>query len=67
MLRPDITQLWRSIVLALSMKYFVLKFTISSEGVLAGDQWWPRTSGGRLRLAHVTTHVLHHKFGRRAA
>ena len=31
--------------------------------VLAGDQWWPATSGGRLRLAQAVKHVLHHKFG----
>ena len=31
--------------------------------VLAGDQWWPRTRGGRLRLVHAITHVLHHNFG----
>ena len=29
--------------------------------LLAGDQWWPHTSGGRLRLAHAITHVLQHK------
>ena len=26
--------------------------------VLACDQWWPRTSGGRLRYAHAITHLL---------
>ena len=31
--------------------------------LLAGDQRWPRTSSGRLRLAHAITRVLHHKFG----
>ena len=31
--------------------------------VLAGNQWWPHTSGGRLRLAHAITHVSHHRFG----
>ena len=31
--------------------------------VLAGDQWWPRTSGGRLRFAHAITHLLRHRFG----
>ena len=31
--------------------------------LLAGDQWWPRTSGGRLRFAHAPTHLLRHRFG----
>ena len=31
--------------------------------VLAGDQWWPRTSGGRLRFANAITHLLRHRFG----
>ena len=26
-------------------------------------QWWPRTSGGRLRFAHAITHLLRHRFG----
>ena len=30
--------------------------------LLAGDQWWPRTSGGRLRFAHAITHLLRHRF-----
>ena len=33
------------------------------ETLLAGDQWWPRTSGGRLRFAHTITHLLRHRFG----
>ena len=33
------------------------------HNVLAGDQWWPRTSGGRLRFAHAITHLLRHRFG----
>ena len=31
--------------------------------ILAGDQWWPRTSGGRLRFAHAVTHLLRHRIG----
>ena len=31
--------------------------------LLAGNQWWPRTSGGRLRLVHAIKHLLHHKVG----
>ena len=30
---------------------------------MAGDQWWPRTSGCRLRLADAMTHVMHYEFG----
>ena len=26
--------------------------------VLAGDQWWPRTSGGRLRFVRAITYLL---------
>ena len=37
--------------------------TLWLEDVLAGDQWWPRTSGGRLRFAHAITHLLRHRFG----
>ena len=33
------------------------------KNILAGDQWWPRTSGGRLRFAHAITHLLRHRFG----
>ena len=31
--------------------------------LLAGDQWWPRTSGGRLRFEHAVMHLLRHRFG----
>ena len=30
--------------------------------LLAGDQWWPRTSVGRLRFAHAITHLLRQRF-----
>ena len=31
--------------------------------VVAAYQWWPRTSGGRLRFAHAITHLLRQSFG----
>ena len=31
--------------------------------ILAGDQRWPRTSGGRLRFARAITYLLRHRFG----
>ena len=31
--------------------------------LLAGDQWWPHTSGGRLRFAQAVMHLLRHRFG----
>ena len=31
--------------------------------VLAGDQWWPRTSGGRLRFVRTITYLLRHRIG----
>ena len=31
--------------------------------ILAGDQWWPRTSGGHLRLAQALTYLLRHRLG----
>ena len=31
--------------------------------VLAGNQRWSRTSGGRMRLAHAIMHVLNNKVG----
>ena len=33
------------------------------EHVLAGDQWWPRTSGGRLRSVRAITYLLRHRIG----
>ena len=38
-------------------------YTAKTHSVLAGDQWWPRTSGGRLRFAHAITHLFRHRFG----
>ena len=35
----------------LSVKFLLLL------SVLAGDQWWPRTSGGRLRFAYAVTQI----------
>ena len=34
-----------------------------TKALLAGNQWWPRTSGGRLRFARAITHLLSHRFG----
>ena len=31
--------------------------------VLAGDLWWPRTSGDRFRFVRAITYLLHHRFG----
>ena len=31
--------------------------------LLAGDQWWPRTSGGRLRVVRAVTYLLRHRIG----
>ena len=39
------------------------QYACTLEMLLAGDQWWPRTSGGRLRFAHAITHLLRHRFG----
>ena len=33
------------------------------NAILAGDQWWPHTSGGRLRFAHAISHLLRHRLG----
>ena len=33
------------------------------QAILAGDQWRPRTSGGRLHFEHTITHLLRHRFG----
>ena len=35
----------------------------NGETVLAGDQWWPRTSGGRLRFVRANTYLLRHRIG----
>ena len=35
----------------------------TGKTVLAGDQWWPRTSGGRLRFAHAITHLSRRRLG----
>ena len=41
-----------------------MKFIVPlNVGLLASDQCWPHTSGGRLRRAHAIKHVLHHIFG----
>ena len=32
-----------------------------SKMLLAGDQWWPHTSGGRLRSARAITYLLRHR------
>ena len=29
--------------------------------VLAGDRWWPRTSGGCFRFARAITYLLRHR------
>ena len=34
---------------------------IKSVGILAGDQWWPRTSGGCLRFVRAITYLLRHR------
>ena len=46
-------------------KMFASNVTLLANilAILAGDQWWPRTSGGRLRCAHAITHLLRHRFG----
>ena len=31
--------------------------------LLAGDQWWLRPSGGRLRFVRSITYLLRHRFG----
>ena len=36
---------------------------MSTHNILADDQWWPRTKGGRLRFARAITYLLRHKFG----
>ena len=41
----------------------IISFDFTEKSLLAGDQWWPRTSGGRLRFAHAITHLLRHRFG----
>ena len=41
----------------------LLRSLRSRCAILAGDQWWPRTSGGRLRFAHAISHLLRHRFG----
>ena len=33
------------------------------KNILAGDQWWPRTSGGRLRSVQAITYLLCHRIG----
>ena len=33
------------------------------ELLMAGDQWWPRTSGSRFRYARAITYLLRHRFG----
>ena len=42
-------------------------FTAEAKAIdlalLAGDQLWPRTSGGRLHFAHAITYLLRHRFG----
>ena len=43
--------------------FFKVEFPTKDMTVLAGDQWWPRTSGGRLRYAHAITHLLRYRFG----
>ena len=37
--------------------------TVEKEILLAGDQWWPHTSGGRLRFVRAITYLLRHRFG----
>ena len=56
----------RGIVLPVpSMKKLKLHFIIilPFNLVLAGDQWWLRTSGGRFRFARAITYLLRHRFG----
>ena len=31
--------------------------------LLAGDQWWPRTSGGRVRFVRAVMYLLCHRIG----
>ena len=33
------------------------------RAVLAGDQWWPRTSGSRVRSVRAMTYFLRHRIG----
>ena len=41
-----------------------ITFIYKDETVLAGDQWWPRTSGGRLRFLRAITYLFRHRIGK---
>ena len=45
--------------------YVVANALVTSgfDTLLAGDQWWPRTSGGRLRFIRAITYLLRHIIG----
>ena len=49
------------------MEIHILKQLHKTESnlcsLLAGDQWWPRTSGGRLRFVLAITYLLRHRIG----
>ena len=38
-------------------------YEMYSIAILAGDQWWPRTSGGRLRFVRAKAYLLRHRIG----
>ena len=46
----------------ISNEVHVSVFLFFRHPVLAGDQWWPRTIGGRLRFARAITYLLHNRF-----
>ena len=46
-----------------SLLFSVELYRCCTKTLLADDQWWPRTSGGRLRFARAITYLLHHRFG----
>ena len=40
------------------LKLLQTKKKCVAVSILAGDQWWPRTSGGRLRFVRAITYLL---------
>ena len=42
--------------------HVLLQLNVKKAGtILAGNQWWPRTRGGRLRSIRAITYLLRHR------